>query len=124
MPKNRTPEYYDRNRALQQARDKKRREKDRKAREVERRRELAAARAAAMPAIRLYRETKAARMPAIKRREAEVIRVVKAAVKEADRRAEEMRTRGRPKKKGLNPLFIRSSADALVAAVSEWHGER
>lgn len=77
------------------------------------------------PAVKLYRETRAERMPAIKRREAKILESVKKAVAEADARAFELRHRGRPKSaKRLPPLALRRNPDALIAAVTDWHGER
>lgn len=75
-------------------------------------------------AVKLYRETKRERMPEIERREAETMRVVKAAVEEADARAAELRQRGRPKRRGLPPMLVGRKMDALLNAVPEWQGQR
>jgi hypothetical protein len=76
-------------------------------------------------AVELYRATVAERRPIIAAREAKIMQHVKEAVDAADARAHELRHRGRPKNTHrLPPLFIRKSPDALIAAVSDWHGER
>lgn len=112
-----TPETIERIRASRQAQ-----EREREAARLEEAQRVVAP--VVSPAVQLYRETKALRLPVIKARDAEIIEAVKRTVAEADARADEMRHRGRPKKKALPPIFIRRGPDALIAAVSDWHGER
>lgn len=117
-----TPEHHAK---MQAGRVASREQREREERATRINAELRREAASEHPAIQLYRETRRARMPEIKRREAKIMQHVKEAVDAADARAHELRHRGRPKNTHrLPPLFIRKSPDALIAAVSDWHGER
>ena len=72
-----------------------------------------------------YRVEKAARAERRASAHADVMARVEKALADADARAFDLRHRGRPaSKKRLPPLALRGNPDALIAAVSNWHGER
>jgi hypothetical protein len=75
-------------------------------------------------AVNLYRETRAKRMPVLAKRHARAIAAAKSVCDAAEARLHELRHAGRPKGKPRLLLDVRSNPDALIAAVSDWHGER
>jgi hypothetical protein len=124
MPKNYQP-TAEHQAALQAGRVASREQAEREQRAARFAAELRREAASEHPDIQLYRATVAERRPIIAAREAKIMQHVKEAVDAADARAHELRHRGRPKNTHrLPPLFIRKSPDALIAAVSDWHGER
>jgi hypothetical protein len=77
------------------------------------------------PDVELYRETRAARLPVIEARQNAALAAAKKTCDEADARLHELRHRGRPKNKPRLLLHVgRENPDALIAAVTDWHGER